>query len=266
MRGYLDAMPTQEEAEDGVLDLPPSDGALTDDDGLADFDDGDDDASDDDSESIGLDVSVGFDQDADLADLIDHGDREDQRWTEGTEAASELIKIDARDLATDDNEYGWTDDNEDAGVAVAHRGDELDDGDLPALGADSDEEGFGDERGAGEGDEVDLPPIDAGEPDVQGAPDGIDSALLGRLDQLHEPEPDRVEAQPGVSWPWFPRPQVRVSEIGPSDSDELIHLRGAPFGIKHDILIKLDAHCPGAQRRTRRNRAQHGTRPMAYHR
>ncbi len=233
-------MPTPEEAEDVVLDLPPSDGGLADD-TLADLDEGEDRSADDENEVVGLDVSVGFDHDSDLADLIDGADREDQRWSEGTENASELIKIDARDLSEAGDEYGWTADNEAAGDTVAHREDDLDDGDLPALGADSDEEGLGEERGGGEGDDVDLPPIDAGEPDVHGGPEALDASLLGRLDQVHEAEPDRIEVQPGVGWSWFPRSQVRVSELGQGVTGEVLHLGAQAWCQSGSALINLDS-------------------------
>jgi len=201
-------MPTPIDADDQPLELPPTDGGLDSEDVAdaddVDADDGDD--HDDDHESIGLDVSVGFDQDGDLADLIEDLGSDAHAWTVVSEVGSDQVLIDARDLSdTDADENGWTTDNDAAGDAVAHRDDELDDGHLPLLGSDAGGEGFAeDSASSSDNDDADLPPMDAGEGDFDSTDAAsFDASLLGRLDSVGGHEMERLEVTPGVYWPYF---------------------------------------------------------------
>jgi hypothetical protein len=119
-----------------------------------------------------------------------------------------MVAIGAGDIDAGETEYGWTDDNDAAGDSIAHRDDELDDGNLPALGAD-DGEGT-DERVDETSDDADLPPLDAGENEAEASQDA-DLAGLGRI-EFHDAEPERYEMQPGLSWAWFPRSRVKLTE------------------------------------------------------
>lgn len=240
--------------DDLPLELPRSDGGSEDQEEHDEsaFDDADD--GDDTHETIGLDVSVGFDQEAELDDLIDDVDAEDRRWTEGTEAASDQVAIDTRDLA-DGSEYGWTNDNDDAGDAVAHRDDELDDGDLPTLGLDAGD-GLDDERtDAVDDDTADLPPIDAA--DADGDDGALDASLLGQLDQVAEHEVERIlvaeahdragQRTPAVYWNVFPKAQIRpvfTTQLGSpaqaSGGTTMLHALGRLWLLEGDSLVSAE--------------------------
>lgn len=214
-----DELPLQ---DDLPLQLPPSDGQKDDGaDAEADF--GDDGTDNQDEENVGLDVSVGFDQETDLADLLDDAEREDQHWTEGNETAQDSISLDPRDLEEGDEE-GWTEDNDAAGDQVAHQGDDLSDEDLPALGPDPDGTGMEDEYVGVSGslkdlgpDEADLPPLDAvgTEPDGAGPDDLFDVALLRPMEMGADDEPERIEIASSIWATRLPADQVKTEDLGP---------------------------------------------------
>lgn len=210
--------------DDPPLQLPPSDGQA-DEGTTAETNFGEEDTgSNDDQENVGLDVSVGFDQEADLADLLDDAEKEDQRWTEGNETAHDQISLDPRDLEEGDEE-GWTEGNDAAGDQVAHHADDPSDEELPPLGPDPDETGTEDahaglsnsSRDQGP-DDADLPPLDSSsdtEADGSGADDLFDSALLRPLELSAAPEAERIEIAPSVWATRLPAGQVKTEDLGP---------------------------------------------------
>ena len=213
---------TQAADDDALEDLPPLGGSLDEDEPVG-VDDGVDVAMEvdtDGEEDIGLDDSTAGAEVYDIAELLgeatDRGEDENERWTEGTEAAGELVADDGL-RAEEGEEYGWTEGSDTSGVEGWDE-ELIDEPDEPSmLDPDAGEEGVDEDFSVrGEEDDVDLPPIAVGA-------EGDD--LADDLDLAEEAEIEGVELSyeeearlSGAALPEALTPaQVAVAHLGPSD-------------------------------------------------
>ena len=211
-------------ADDDALDeLPPLGGSLDEDEPV-----GVDDAADvamevdtgGEDEDIGLDDSTAGAEVYDIAELLgeqtDRGDDEDERWTEGTEAAGELVADDGL-RAEEGEEYGWVEDTEAPGIEGWDE-ELIDEPDEPSmLAPDAGEEGVDEDFSVrGDEDDVDLPPIAVG---AEG------DELADDLDLAEEAEIEGVELSyeeearlSGAALPEaMPPAQIAIAHYGPAD-------------------------------------------------
>lgn len=210
--------------DDDVLDELPPIGSLDEDEEVG-FDDpsleSDVEPIDlDEGEGPGLDDAPAGPEELDLAELLGEAAAEDEgeRWTEGAEAAGDLLGDDGIRGEGEDVEYGWTDDTEAPGV---HGWDEnvIDDlGDESILG-DAGEEGVDEDLAlGGDGDEVELPPLEAGGEHGDELAEDIEFEAEARIDGADLSFEEEEARMSGAALPeTLPPSQLAVGYLGPDD-------------------------------------------------
>jgi hypothetical protein len=212
--------PVEDDLEDFIDDLPPLEGSLDAEEELGTGEDFEPKLSTlDAGEDVGLDDDVAG-MDFDPVQLLDLGE-ESETWTDGSEAAGDVIGTDGLESAEGEEEYGWTE-----GTEASPLEDWADDLDLgqseKVLGEDTGEEGVDDEISLGGGaddDDVGLPPLeDFGDDEgMETLADDLD--LAG--DALIEGDELSYEEEARLSGTIVPAPLepsvVAVEHLGPRD-------------------------------------------------
>lgn len=185
-----------------------------------------DDIDDADDESVGLDTSVGFDDSSDDVDLPEVEQDDDEEASDiddpdGWDAddAGDLPGLDAdseEELDAEEQEYGYTDDDDEAFEHDALDDDLVDEGD--GSGDDDGAEGLEDESEMEDLELVQLPALDLNAEEEIGLPgiEGVDE--LDGVGLPDEPDPV-VEIAPGQFWRTLRAGSTHLTRIDwPEDS------------------------------------------------
>ena len=186
-------------------------------------------------ENVGLDTSLGFDENSDDLDMPELTDEEEGSWDAEADDAAELPDADT-DVEEDEQEYGWIDEDD-----SAHDDDDLGDDfeDEPeASGDDGGAEGLEDESEIDDLDLAELPALDEDSEEETGLP-GLEGDELAAYGLLDEP---LIEIAPGMVWKMLRPRAARLTRIAwPADARAALitAMEGAGF------TRSLAAHASG---------------------